>query len=86
MDSNTIDDVANAMGICLVLNNSQSVNTTELEVIDDIEGEQETCSELLDDDNNDGDVGIAADMKEVLANIQAASKGIKEGTAAAYDR
>ncbi|PBK90469.1 hypothetical protein ARMGADRAFT_1032484 [Armillaria gallica] len=68
MDSNTIDNVANAMGICLVLNNSQSVNATELEVMDDIKGEQETC---------------AADAKEVLANIQAASKGVKEGTAAA---
>lgn len=86
MDTNTVDDVANAMGICLVLNNSHSVDTTELEVMDDIEGEQETCGELLDDDNDDGDVGTAADTKEVLANIQAASKGVKEGTAAAYDR
>ncbi len=86
MDTNTVDNVANAMGICLVLNNSHSVDTTELEVMDDIEGEQETCSELLDDDNDDGDVGTAADTKEVLANIQAASKGVKEGTAAAYDR
>ncbi|PBK62002.1 hypothetical protein ARMSODRAFT_980996 [Armillaria solidipes] len=84
MDTNIVDDVVNAMGICLVLNNSQSVDMTELEVMDDIKGEQETCGELLDDDG-DGDIGTAADMKEVLANIQAASKGVKEGTAAAYD-
>ncbi|KAK0471479.1 hypothetical protein IW261DRAFT_1670580 [Armillaria novae-zelandiae] len=84
MTVNTVDDVANATGICLVLDNSQSADTIELEVMDDIEGEQETCGELLDDKDN-GDVGTDADTKEVLANIQAASKGVKEGTAAAYD-
>ncbi|KAK0475936.1 hypothetical protein IW261DRAFT_1422195 [Armillaria novae-zelandiae] len=84
MSMNTVHNVTNAVGICLVLDNSQSADTIKLEVMDDIEGEQETCGELLDDKDN-GDVGTAADTKEVLANIQAASKGVKEGTAVAYN-
>ncbi|KAK0457945.1 uncharacterized protein EV420DRAFT_1620828 [Desarmillaria tabescens] len=59
------------------------------EIMDDIEGEQETCPDSYSYDG-DGDIDIDIDVSahnevdEVLATIQGASKGVKEGTDTAY--
>ncbi|SJL15884.1 uncharacterized protein ARMOST_19392 [Armillaria ostoyae] len=79
---NMTNDITNAPGIRKVLETQSS----DLEIMDDIEGEQETCSVS----NGYGgsaqmDLSTSDDVEEVLANISTASKGVKKGTAAAYE-
>lgn len=80
---NTTNDITNALGIRKVLETVSS----DLEVIDDIEGEQESCG-VSNERNGDTqmDPNAPDDVEEVLANISEASGGVKEGTDAAYKR
>ncbi len=76
------NDITNAPGIRKVLETQSS----DLEIMDDIEGEQETCGVSNGyGDSTQMDLSASDDVEEVLANISAALKGIKEGTAAAYE-
>ncbi len=80
---NTTNDITNALGIRKVLETVSS----DLEVIDDIEGEQESCGVYNEHNSNTQmDPNAPDDDEEVLANISEASRGVKEGTDAAYKR
>ncbi len=80
---NTTNDITNALGIRKVLETVSS----DLEVIDDIEGEQESCGVSNEHNGNTQmDPNAPDDVDEVLANISEASRGVKEGTDATYKR
>lgn len=80
---NTTNDITNAPGIRQVLETVSS----DLEVMDDIEGEQESCGVSNEHNGNTQmDLNASDDVEEVLANISEASRGVKEGTDAAYKR
>ncbi|KAK0218991.1 hypothetical protein IW262DRAFT_1298095 [Armillaria fumosa] len=84
VDMTIAQNFANKQRIRNVLDKTQVSN---LEILDNIEGEQETCGNLYEYDG-DGDMDMdpsgSAEIDEVLANIREASKGVKECMDAAY--
>lgn len=81
------NDIANAKGICRVLDKSRPDYPEENEIEDDVEGERETWGDTYNHDD-DGDMqmdpSISADDRDYLDVIWDASKGVKEGTNDAY--
>ncbi len=83
MNMNTIKNIINVLGIHKVLKTVSS----DLEVIDDIKNEQESCGVSNEHNSNmQMDPNASDNVKEILANINEALRGVKEGIDAAYKR